>query len=91
MVPFADERAAIAWHARWWAWCSEPVIPPDMFTIKQVSDACGLPGPVIMQWVPRTWVEGVGWLFSAEQLQEAVATAEGWRRSRESPSDPPSH
>lgn len=59
-----------------------------MFTIKQVGDACGLPGPVIMQWVSRTWVEGVGWMFTAEQLEEAVAVAEDWRRYRRAPSDP---
>jgi hypothetical protein len=53
-----------------------------MFTINEVGDACGLPGPVIMQWVPRTWVDGHGWMFTAEQLRAAVKIAEDYRRDR---------
>ena len=57
--------------------------PANMFTIKDVGDACGLPGPVIMQWVPRTWVDGHGWMFTAEQLRAAVEIAEEYRRDRD--------
>jgi hypothetical protein len=53
-----------------------------LFNIAQVGDACGLPGPVIMQWVPRTWVDGRGWMFTAEQLRAAVEIAEDYRRTR---------
>jgi hypothetical protein len=66
-----------------WRWRrTEPVVPPGMFTIAQVSHACKLPQPVIMQWVSRTWVDGVGWVFTAEQLREAVETAAAYRRAR---------
>jgi hypothetical protein len=34
--------------------------PVQLFTIKQVGDACGVPHPVIMQLVPRTWTEAGG-------------------------------
>jgi hypothetical protein len=53
-----------------------------MFSIAQVSQASRLPQPVIMQWVSRTWVDGVGWVFTAEQLGEAVEGAAQWRASR---------
>lgn len=46
-----------------------------LFTIKEVSQACGLPGPVIMQLVPRTWVEPVGWLYTGDQIRRAVTIA----------------
>jgi hypothetical protein len=49
-------------------------------TIKDVGDACGLPGPVIAQLVPRTWVDGVGWMFTAEQLRESVTLAGNLRQ-----------
>ncbi|MDT5351676.1 MAG: hypothetical protein QOJ56_208 [Mycobacterium sp.] len=35
-----------------------------------------------MQWVSRTWVDGVGRVFTAEQLREAVGRAARWRASR---------
>lgn len=47
-----------------------------LFTIKEVSQACGLPGPVIMQLVPRTWVEPVGWLYTLDQIREAITISE---------------
>lgn len=77
-----DTVRAVTWLDKWCARRTEPVLPPGMFTVKQVGDACGLPGPVIMQWVPRTWVDGVGWMFTDEQLREAVTIAAQWRRSR---------
>ena len=54
---------------------------PQLFTVKQVGDACGLPGPVIMQLVPRTWTTA-GWMYTTEQLHEAIAIAENLRRER---------
>ena len=53
-----------------------------LFTIKQVGDACGLPGPVIMQLVERTWVDDARWMYTGEQLRAAVAVAENLRRCR---------
>lgn len=52
-----------------------------LFTIKEVSQACGLPGPVIMQLVPRTWVEPFGWLYTGDQLNAAIAISEGLQRA----------
>jgi hypothetical protein len=50
-----------------------------MHAINEVSDACGLPGPVIMQLVPRTWTDA-GWMYTAEQLEAAVGIAADLRR-----------
>jgi hypothetical protein len=50
------------------------------YTIKDVADACGLPQPVIAQLVSRTWT-AAGWMYTAEQLQEAVDQAEAVRTS----------
>lgn len=52
------------------------------YTIKDVADACGLPQPVIAQLVSRTWT-AAGWMYTAEQLQEAVDQAEAVRTSAE--------
>lgn len=64
--------------------------PADLagfFTIKEVSQACGLPGPVIMQLVPRTWVEPVGWLYTGDQITAAIAISEDLPRpSKTNPS-----
>jgi len=49
-------------------------------TIKDVADACGLPQPVIAQLVDRHWVEGRGWMYSQEHLQDAVELAERLRK-----------
>ena len=51
------------------------------YTIKDVVAACGLPGPVAMQLVPRTWTFS-GWMYSAEQVAAAVTIAEDFRRQR---------
>ena len=56
--------------------------PAKLFTIKQVREACGLPGPVIMQLAPRTWIDGAGWMYTAEQLRAAIEIAEELRRAR---------
>ena len=50
------------------------------YTIKDVSAACGLPGPVIAQLVPRTWVDEVGWMYTGEQVRASVTVAENLRR-----------
>jgi hypothetical protein len=52
-----------------------------LFTIKEVGDHCGLPGPVIMQLVPRTWT-ATGWMYTSDQLIAAVGVAEDLRRRR---------
>lgn len=56
--------------------------PAKLFTIKEVGEACGLPGPVIMQLCERTWIDGAGWMYTAEQLHAAVEIAEDLRRGR---------
>ncbi|MGH3580120.1 MAG: hypothetical protein ACRDUB_00925 [Mycobacterium sp.] len=48
------------------------------FTIKDVADACGLPQPAIAQLVSRTWTDA-GWMYTAEQMQEAVEQAKDLR------------
>lgn len=71
----------MTWLNRWRALRTENTrIPTGLHTIKDVVAACGLPGPVVTQLVPRTWVEGVGWLFTAEQLQASMIIADDWRR-----------
>lgn len=54
----------------------------SLFTIQQVGQACGLPAPVIMQLVPRTWVKDTGWMYTADQLRDAVLIAANMRRQR---------
>ena len=56
--------------------------PAKLFTIKEVGEACGLPGPVIMQLCERTWIDGAGWMYTADQLHAAGETAEDLRRAR---------
>jgi hypothetical protein len=53
-----------------------------LFSIKEVGDHCGLPGPVIMQLVPRTWTDQ-GWMYTGEQLRASIRVAENLRRRRE--------
>lgn len=48
------------------------------FTIADVSEACGLPQPVIAQFVPRTWTDQ-GWMYTADQVQSAIAIADDLR------------
>jgi hypothetical protein len=52
--------------------------PGRMFTVKEVSVACGLPQPVIAQKVSRS-LTAAGWMYSAEQVQEAVELAASLR------------
>lgn len=59
---------------------------PALHTIADVVEACGLPGPVIMQLCPRTWTDQ-GWMYTAEQLSEAVVIAADHRRALTASSD----
>jgi hypothetical protein len=52
---------------------------PELFTIAQVSRACGLPAGVIMQLVPRTWTPA-GWMYTAAQRAAATDIAADLRR-----------
>jgi hypothetical protein len=52
-----------------------------LFTIKDVAVACGLPQPVVAQWVPRTWTRE-GWMYTAEQLQCAIEIGRNAREGR---------
>jgi hypothetical protein len=52
-----------------------------LFTISEVGDACGLPGPVIMQLVPRTWTAD-GWMYTRDQMRTAIEIAADLRRDR---------
>jgi hypothetical protein len=73
-----------------WLWRNrqtEAAQPPKLHTIKDVVAACGLPGPVIMQLVPRTWTDE-GWMYTAEQLDEAVVIAAEHRRKLAASTDP---
>lgn len=45
-----------------------------LYTVTEVSLHCGLPGPVVMQLVDRTWTDQ-GWMFTSEQLASSVAVA----------------
>lgn len=66
--------------------------PTGLFTVAEVSQACGLPVPVVMQLVPRTWVERVGWLYTRDQIGAAIAISEELGRpsprSASSPREP---
>lgn len=60
----------------------------EMFTIKDVAEACGLPQPVIAQLVPRTDTPA-GFMYTAGQLRYAVEVGEDIRaRRRSSPENP---
>jgi hypothetical protein len=54
--------------------------PGRMFTVKEVSVACGLPQPVIAQKVSRS-LTAAGWMYSAAQVQEAVELAASLRNA----------
>ena len=73
----ADTEGTVTWLYRWRRRAATP--NPHLFTIKDVVKACGLPGPVIMQLVPRTWTDA-GWMFTAEQVQASVEIAAEHRR-----------
>ena len=51
----------------------------ELFTVKQVSEQCGLPQPVIAQLVPRTWTAESG-MYTRAQLNMAIRTATELRR-----------
>jgi hypothetical protein len=73
-----------------WLWRNrrvEEAEPPQLHTIKDVVEACGLPGPVIMQLVPRTWTDQ-GWMYTTEQLDAAVVIAAEHRRTLAARPDP---
>ena len=55
--------------------------PAQLFTIKKIGDTCGLPHPVIVQLVARTWTSA-GWMYAAEQLRAAITVADSLRRER---------
>lgn len=57
---------------------------PRLFTIKQVSDASGLPQPVIAQVVPRTWTDA-GWMYSTDQMLRAAQISTAVRRGKLGP------
>lgn len=69
------------WLYRWRDQPDKPECRARLYTIKDVGVACGLPGPAIMQLVPRTWTDQ-GWMYTAEQLDAAVTIAENLRRKR---------
>jgi hypothetical protein len=45
-----------------------------LFTIAEVTQACGLPQPVVAQLVPRVWTSA-GWMYTGDQLAYAVHIA----------------
>lgn len=45
-----------------------------LLTIKDISDASGLPQPVVAQLVPRTWTDA-GWMYTPDALAYAVKIA----------------
>ncbi len=53
--------------------------PGPLFTVKDVSDASGLPQPAISQLVGSTWTDQ-GRMFTADQMQMAVDIAAEQRR-----------
>ena len=55
-----ETEGTVTWLYRWRARREEASRTAPLYTIKDVGDACGLPGPVIMQLVPRTWTDE-GW------------------------------
>ena len=52
-----------------------------LFTIKDVSDACGMRQPVVAQLVPRTWTDA-GWMYTADALDYAMQIAADVREGR---------
>ena len=75
-----NSRAAVARLKGWRGCRGVSAGAGALYTIRDVGAVCGLPGPVIAQLVPRTWVDGVGWMYTAEQLGESVPLAENLRR-----------
>lgn len=76
-----DDLAAqgtVTWLHRWDAQDVGEASVAQLYTIKDVAEVCGLPGPVIMQLVPRTWTDD-GWMYTGDQLAAAVAIATSLR------------
>ena len=80
----ADTVGTVSWLHRWQH--RRNARPGRLYTVAEVGNACGLPGPVIMQLVPRTWTDE-GWMYTGEQLQAAIKIAAELRRER--PGTPP--
>jgi hypothetical protein len=53
--------------------------PEQLHTIAVVSRLCGLPGPVVMQLVERTWTDR-GWMYTDQQLHSSLEIAAELRR-----------
>jgi hypothetical protein len=77
----AQTEGTVTQLDRWRARRAETSRTDPRYTIKDVVDACRLPGPVIMQLAPRTWTDA-GWMYTAEQLDAAVTIADDLRRHR---------
>lgn len=77
----AGTDTTVKWLFRWQGRRDDSARLARLYTIKDVGDACGLPGPVIMQLVPRTWTDE-GWMYTREQLDAAVTIAAELRRNR---------
>ena len=76
-------QGTVTWLHRWDAQDIGGTSMAQLYTIKDVAEVCGLPGPVIMQLVPRTWTDD-GWMYTGEQLAAAVTIAANLRRERSS-------
>lgn len=75
-----DTESTVTSLSRWQARLGGASSHADrLYTIKDVGDACGLPGPVIMQLVPRTWTDE-GWMYTGDQLDASVFIAADLRR-----------
>jgi hypothetical protein len=81
-----ETEGTVTWLCRWRARREEGSRTAQLYTIKDVRDACGLPGPVIMQLAPRTWTDN-GWMYTGEQLDAAVIIAADMRRRRAAQQD----
>jgi hypothetical protein len=79
-----ETEGKVTQRDRWRARRADMSETDPRYTIKDVVDACGLPGPVAMQLVPRTWTFA-GWMYSAEQVAASVTIAEDFRRQRTAP------
>jgi hypothetical protein len=75
----ADSDVTVTSMSGWQRRPARTSQPDRLYTIKEVGDACGLPGPVVMQLVPRTWTDD-GWMYTGGQLDAAVLIAGDLRR-----------
>jgi len=46
-----------------------PAAPQGLFTIKDAAEAGGLAQPIVVQLVPRIWIDRVGLIYTAGQLR----------------------